>query len=152
MATPILIGIDGLCAGEHYVLSPDVPVTIGRSSACDISLQKLPRFMALSEDARAGLTDFFTISRQHLRLRISGSIAHLDNLSAAGTWCDGVRFDQGKQIDLAIGAVHLRIGPAETFQLMLVDRAEFERIKAKTRPMQLAATRLSPPTDDAPSR
>ena len=101
--------------------------------------------MALDEDARVGLTDFFAISRQHLRLRISGSIAHLENLSAAGTWCDGARFDKGKQVDLAKGPVLLRIGPAESFQLMLVDRGELERIMAKTRPMQLATTRLSPP-------
>jgi len=151
MGTPILLGTDGLCSGEHYVLSLDTPVTIGRSSACEISLQKLPRFMALDEDARVGLTDFFAISRQHLRLRISGSIAHLENLSAAGTWCDGARFDKGKQVDLAKGAVLLRIGPSESFQLMLLERGEFERIMAKTRPMQLATTRLSPPSATQPT-
>ena len=151
MGTPILVGTDGLCAGEHYVLSLDAPVTIGRSSGCEISLQKLPRFMALDEDARAGLTDFFAISRHHLRLRVSAGIAHLENLSAAGTWCDGARFDKGKQVDLAKGPVLLRIGPAESFQLMLLERGELERIMAKTRPMQLATTRLSPPSVTKPT-
>lgn len=145
--TPVLIGTIGVCAGLHFALTDGVPATVGRSSTCEVCLQKSPRFLALSEEQRAKLTDFNVISRRHLTITVTGSIVHLENHSAAGTWCDDARFDKSKQVDLAAGPISLRLGPTESFQLALLDEVGLERLNERTTPIQLMTTRLG--RDDA---
>jgi len=146
--TPVLIGIMGISGGEHFLLNDGVPASVGRSSACEICLQKLPRFLALSEAQRANLVDFNVISRRHLTITVTGSKARLENHSSIGTWCDEARFDKAKEVDLAETSVTMRLGPTETLQLMLLDQAGLERLSARTTPIQLSTTRVGRGRDD----
>jgi hypothetical protein len=141
--TPVLIGMDGFSSGEHFLLNDGQPSTIGRSSTCEICLQKLPRYLAISESQRPQLTEFNVISRRHVTLTVTGSMAHLENHSASGTWCDDARFDKSKEVDLAIAAVTLRLGAHEVFQLRLLDGDELERLCTRTTPLQIQTTRIT---------
>lgn len=149
--TPILVGIDGIAAGEHFLLERDRPVQVGRSSTCEISLQQVPRYQALTEAQRAQLVDFQSVSRKHLTITIRGGTAELENHSQFGTWCDEVRFDQRKIIALDANGVTLRLGPREQFRLLLVDRDGLDQLLARTRPMNLSTTRLRGPEDQIPT-
>lgn len=148
---PVLIGVDGICSGEHFVLIDGLPATVGRSSACEVCLQRAPRFLGLSDEQRAGLLDFNVISRRHLTITVTGSLATLENHSSGGTWCDDARFDKTKRIDLSISRVSLRLGPVETFELMLLDQAGLEQLQSRTAAIQLTTTRLSRDDDGRPT-
>lgn len=145
--TPILVGIDGIAAGEHFVLDRDTPISVGRSSTCEVSLQQVPRYQALTEAQRAQLPDFQSVSRRHLTITISGTTAVLENHSQIGTWCDDVRFEQRTTITLNANGVTLRLGPREQFRLLLVDRHGLDQLLARTRPMTVATTRVRGPED-----
>jgi hypothetical protein len=151
VTTPVLIGVSGICGGEHFVLELGVAAAVGRSSACEICLQRVPRFLAMSEEQRAKLLDFNVISRRHLTITVNGSLARLENHSGSGTWCDDARFDKAKEVDLAGGPVTLRLGPVETFQLMLLDAAGLDRLSARTTPIQLTTTRVGKHDDGVPT-
>lgn len=140
---PVLIGVNGICSGEHFVLIEGVPAAVGRSSSCEVCLQRAPRFLALSDEQRAKLLDFNVISRRHLTVTVNGSIATLENHSASGTWCNDARFDKTKQVDLVVNRVSLRLGPVETFELMLLDQAGLDQLQSRTAAIQLTTTRLS---------
>ncbi len=142
---PVLIGVEGLAAGEPFVLTYDTPVTIGRSRECEVSMQKLHQYLALSESERATCKQINAVSRKHLRLSVSGTLARLENLSPNGSWCDEARFDQVKEVDLKAGRVVLRVSPTETFALMILDSQDLERLLAKTQLIQLPSTRPEPP-------
>lgn len=143
--TPVLVGIEGMAAGEHFVIDPDTPTSIGRSSSCAISLQRVPRYQVLSEEQRAKDAGFQAISRKHLTITITGWTARLENHSQSGSWCDDVRFDQAKEVDLGSGGVTLRIGPVEVFRLLLVDQDGLDQLLSRTRPMPLGTTRVRMP-------
>ena len=145
--TPILVGVDGLAAGEHFVLEGGRPIQVGRSSACDISLQRVPRYQILSETQRAQLPEFQAISRRHLTITITGTEAHLENHSQIGTWCDEIRFDGAQTVTLSTEGVTLRLGPREQFRLLLVDSDGLDQLMSQTRPMTLATTQLRSPED-----
>lgn len=146
--TPVLIGINGICGGEHFVLTEGAAVAVGRSSACEVCLQRVPRFLCMSEEQRAKLVDFNVISRRHLTITVTGTRARLENHSASGSWCDDARFDKAKEVDLANASVLLRLGPTETFQLMMLDQAGLDRLNARTTPIQLTTTRVGKGPDD----
>ena len=146
--TPVLIGVIGISGGEHFLLNDGVPAAVGRSSACEICLQKLPRFLAYTEDQRATLVDFNAISRRHLTITVTGNRARLENHSNIGTWCDDARFDKSKEVDLSTASVTVRLGPTETMQLMLLDKAGLDRLSARTTPIQLSTTRVGRGRDD----
>ena len=118
--TPVLVGIEGMAAGEHFVIDPDTPTSVGRSSS-------------------------WAISRKHLTITITGWTARLENHSQSGSWCDDVRFDQAKEVDLGSGGVTLRIGPVEVFRLLLVDQDGLDQLLSRTRPMPLGTTRVRMP-------
>ncbi|MBA3683830.1 MAG: FHA domain-containing protein [Planctomycetes bacterium] len=144
--TPVMIGVDGMSAGEPFVLAYDTPVTIGRSRECEISMQKLRRYLELSEAERNASTVVNAVSRKHLRVCVSGTIAKLENLSPNGSWCDDARFDQVKHVDLAAGQVTLRVSPGESFVLMLMEQEQIERLLAKTQMyFPVPSTRVEPP-------
>lgn len=145
--TPILVGVDGLAAGEHFVLERERTIQIGRSSVCEISLQRVPRYKVLSETQRAQLPEFQAISRRHLTITITGSVAHLENHSQIGTWCDEIRFDGIQTVVLSTEGVTLRLGPREQFRLLLVDSEGLDQLTSQTRPMPLATTQLRSPED-----
>ncbi len=142
---PVLIGAEGLSAGEPFVLSYDAPVTIGRSRECEVSMQKLRQYLALSDAERAACKQINSVSRKHLRLTVSGTIARLENLSPNGSWCDEARFDQAKAVDLAHGQVVVRVSATESFALMLIETQELERLIAKTQLINVPSTRLDQP-------
>lgn len=146
-STPILVGIEGLCAGEHFVLDRGRPIEVGRSSACDISMQRMPRYQALSETQRTQLPEFQAISRRHLTMLITGKQAQLENHSQIGTWCDEIRFEGAQTVVLSAEWVTLRLGPREQFRLLLVDATGLDQLMSQTRPMFGTATVLHSPED-----
>jgi hypothetical protein len=146
--TPILVGIEGMAAGEHFVIERDHQVTVGRSSSCDISLQRVPRYQAMTEEQRAAQVEFQAISRKHILLQVTGWMARIENCSQSGTWCDDVRLETFCEIDLGSGGVTLRMGPRELMRLLLVDRDGLDQLLSSTRPMPLGTTRVRNPEDD----
>lgn len=149
--TPVLVGVEGMASGEHFIVEVGKPVTVGRSSSCDISLQRLPRYQAMTEAQRTADADFQAVSRRHLCITITGWNARLENFSQSGTWCDDLRFDKTRDVDLGQGGVTLRIGPRELFRLLLVDKDGLDQLLSSTRPMPLGTTRLRNPEDNKPT-
>ncbi len=133
---PILIGSSGLVTGESFVLGDPCDVVIGRSRSCEVSLQSARRYLGLSDDERARLDDFNSVSRRHVRLTVIGSRARLDNLSQAGTVCNDQRFDRVLDVDLAAGPAVIRLSANESLTLALADKEQIADMLAKTQPLR----------------
>jgi hypothetical protein len=134
---PVLIGASGLIAGEHFVLASGSTVVLGRSRACEVSLQQSARWQAMTEEERAQCDGFNAVSRQHVRLSVSGGNARIENLSPAGTWLSGERIDGAREVVLGIEPLNIRLGPSESLNLLLVEESALAARVAKTQPLQV---------------
>jgi hypothetical protein len=132
---PVLIGSTGLLAGESFLLTGGAEYIVGRSRSCAVSLQRAPRFLALSENDQKTLPHFNSVSRQHLKISIKGVQARLENLSPYGSWCNEKRFDGVHEVTLSTAPVNLRICPSESFNLLLIDKDDSEFALGSTRNM-----------------
>lgn len=141
---PVLIGSEGLFAGESFILGDGNEVIIGRSRQCVISLQKAPRYLNMTEDERKALSHFSSVSRQHLKITIKGWKALLQNMSNFGTWCDDKRFDGELEVEMSTKPINLRLCPGESFNLLLIKKDESEVSLQSTRGLVCDANR---PTD-----
>ncbi|MBA3847856.1 MAG: FHA domain-containing protein [Planctomycetes bacterium] len=146
---PVLIGSTGMVAGEAFVLNDPCDVVIGRSRSCEVSLQSARRYQALTDDERARLDDFNSVSRRHVRLTVIGARARLDNLSQAGTVCNEQRFDRVLDIDLACGPAVIRLSANESLTLALADKEQIAEMLAKTRPLPGADPASNTPLSSA---
>lgn len=117
---PVLIGTAGIVNGESFVLSPGVPVVIGRSRSCDISLRRTPGYLKAAPDTRDGDHDFNTVSRRHARVEVGAGKARIEDLSTNGTFVNGDHLSGTIEIDLNQGVCALRLGTRESFDLVLL--------------------------------
>jgi pSer/pThr/pTyr-binding forkhead associated (FHA) protein len=118
---PVLIGVAGLVDGEIFPLADGIEVVIGRSRSCSISLRRAANYLNAPQTTRDSDHDFNTVSRRHLRLTITGTIASIEDLSTNGTQLNGHTMEGMQQIDLASGGCQLRLGTREQFELRLID-------------------------------
>jgi hypothetical protein len=132
---PVLIGSSGMVSGESFVLSDPCDVVIGRSRSCEVSLQSARRYQDLSDEQRAKLDDFNTVSRRHVRLTVLGPRARFENLSQSGTICNEQRFDRAFECDLEHAPAVIRLSAHEALTLVLAERDQLADMLAKTRPM-----------------
>ncbi len=117
---PVLVGTAGLVNGECFVLPRDTELTIGRSRSCDVSLRRIAGYLKLPSEQRDQDHDFNTVSRRHLRIKVSAETAILNDLSSNGSFCNGETIRDRKQIDLSQGGCTVRLGTRESFQLVLL--------------------------------
>jgi hypothetical protein len=132
---PVLIGSTGLLAGESFLLTGGAEYIVGRSRSCAVSLQRAPRFLALNENDQKSLPHFNSVSRQHLKIKIIGDQALLENMSPYGSWCNEKRFDGTQEVTLDTKPINLRICPSESFNLLLIDKEDSEFALGSTRNM-----------------
>jgi pSer/pThr/pTyr-binding forkhead associated (FHA) protein len=119
---PVLLGTAGVALGERYILEIGVPVVIGRSRSCDISLRRTAAYMQLPTDTRDQDHDFNTVSRRHARVEIAASGARIEDLSTNGTYVNGSHLAGSIDVDLRAGACALRLGTRESFDLVLLPK------------------------------
>lgn len=119
---PLLIGTAGMVQGERYTLAEGVPVVIGRSRSCDISLRRLPAYLNAPPEQRDADHDFNTVSRRHARIEVRGGRARIDDLSTNGTFVNGEFVSGSTEVDLSQSACSIRLGSRECFELKLVAR------------------------------
>jgi len=117
---PVLVGTAGLVNGECFVLARDSELTIGRSRSCDVSLRRIAAYLQAAPEHRDQDHDFNTVSRRHLRIRVSDNLASLQDLSSNGSFCNGEAIRDRKQVDLTAGGCTVRMGTRECFQLVLL--------------------------------
>lgn len=127
---PVLVGTVGLVQGERYTLAEGVPVVIGRSRSCDISLRRIPAYLNAPPEQRDADHDFNTVSRRHARIEIQGQRARIEDLSTNGTFVNGEFVMGSTEVDLAAGACSIRLGSRESFELKLVPKQEAEVAQA----------------------
>lgn len=117
---PVLVGTAGLVNGECFVLARDAELTVGRSRSCDVSLRRIAAYLASPSSERDNDHDFNTVSRRHIRLRVSVADAALQDLSTNGTFCNGEPVKESTHLDLNKGGCTIRLGTRESFQLVLL--------------------------------
>lgn len=117
---PVLIGTAGLVQGESFLLAASVPVVIGRSRSCDISLRRIPSYLKASVETRDIDHDFNTVSRRHARIEVNGCRARIEDLSTNGTYVNGEHLSGSTEVDLAAAACAVRLGTRESFDLVLL--------------------------------
>lgn len=114
----LLVGISGLVDGCRFHLAHGRSAVVGRSSTCDISLRKLPNYLALPAADREGDKPFLTVSRSHVRITVRNSACvEIENLGRHGTFLDGVAVDKTTITDLREKTRDLRLGDRETLRL-----------------------------------
>lgn len=119
---PVLIGVAGLIDGEVFTLPADgTEVVVGRSRSCTISLRKAAAYLRTPRQDRDQDHDFNTVSRRHLRLTVSGTLATVEDISSNGTLLDGQPLSAPRQIDLAASPCLLRLGTREQVELRLLE-------------------------------
>lgn len=119
---PVLIGVAGLVDGEVFTLPADgSEVVVGRSRSCAVSLRKTAAYLRSPNSARDQDHDFNTVSRRHLRLTVSGTLATVEDISSNGTLLDGQPLEEPRQVDLAASPCLLRLGTREQLELRLVE-------------------------------
>lgn len=119
---PVLIGTAGLVNGECFVLAQDTELTVGRSRSCDVSLRHIAAYISAPADERDNDHDFNTVSRRHIRLKVSNSQASIQDLSTNGTFCNGEQVKESRSVDLSQGGCTIRLGTRESFQLVLLSK------------------------------
>jgi pSer/pThr/pTyr-binding forkhead associated (FHA) protein len=117
---PVLLGTAGLVQGESFVLTPGVPVVLGRSRSCDISLRRTTGYLKAPMAVRDNDHDFNTVSRRHARVEITNGVAKIEDLSTNGTYVNGDQLQGVGQYPLDKGACNLRLGTRESFDLVLM--------------------------------
>lgn len=117
---PVLVGTAGIVQGEQFVLQPGVPVVIGRSRSCDISLRRTAGYLKAPTESRDTDHDFNTVSRRHARVEVKDGKARVEDLSTNGTYINGDHLSGAAEVDLQVGACALRLGTRESFDLVLV--------------------------------
>ncbi len=114
----LLAGISGLVDGCRFHLAHGRSAVVGRSTACDISLRKLPSYLALPAADREGDKPFLTVSRNHVRITVRNSACvEIENLGRHGTFLDGSAVDKTTITDLREKPRDLRLGDRETLRL-----------------------------------
>ncbi|MBA3939336.1 MAG: FHA domain-containing protein [Planctomycetes bacterium] len=119
---PVLVGTAGLVDGECFLLDKGIDVIIGRSRSCDISLRRTTAYLKTPALARDGDHDFNTVSRRHLRIQVTGTVAAINDLSTNGTFFNGEPMREPQRVDLSLGSCNLRLGTRECFQLALLPK------------------------------
>jgi len=115
---PVLVGSDGLVAGEQHLLDQGQTVIVGRSRSCDISLRRCKAWLALDHDRRTAEKDFRTVSRKHARISYyDANNIVVEDLSSNGTFVDGARIDRIVITDLRERSHELVLGTREKFRL-----------------------------------
>lgn len=117
---PVLVGTAGLVNGECFVLARDMDLTVGRSRSCDVSLRRIAAYLATPPAERDGDHDFNTVSRRHIRIKVTAEQASVQDLSTNGTFCNGEPLRESRQLDLNKGGCTIRLGTRESFQLVLL--------------------------------
>jgi pSer/pThr/pTyr-binding forkhead associated (FHA) protein len=117
---PVLVGTAGIVQGEQFVLQPGVPVVIGRSRSCDISLRRTAGYLKAPSESRDTDHDFNTVSRRHARVEVKDGRARVEDLSTNGTYVNGDHLSGATEVDLGGGACALRLGTRESFDLVLL--------------------------------
>ena len=110
-------GIHGWSDGSLYPLANGDALIIGRSRSCDISLRHTVGYLDQPRRERDHDTDFNTVSRRHVRIRLKQKILIIEDLSSNGTWINGERVDHRMDIDISRGPIELRLGNRETFRI-----------------------------------
>lgn len=124
-------------SGECFLLDRDVEVVIGRSRSCDISMRRLPGYLKAPVASRDDDHDLNTVSRRHVTLRVRGTTAEVRDTSTNGTAVNGEAVRDRTTVDLASGAVQVRLGTRETFDLVLLP-ADDQRLAGR-KPVAAAA-------------
>jgi pSer/pThr/pTyr-binding forkhead associated (FHA) protein len=125
---PVLLGTAGMVDGECFVLQRLVDVVVGRSRSCDISLRRTTAYLKTPPAQRDSDHDFNTVSRRHLKVQITDSTAHIQDLSTNGTFFNGEPMREPQKVDLNAGPCTVRLGTRESFQLLLLP-ADDPRVK-----------------------
>jgi len=127
---PIMIGKGGIADAEVFVLGDSANVLVGRSRTCEISYQRFEYFVALPDAKRKEIDQQNNaVGRQHLRVQTQGVKLRLENLGAAGSYCNDLHFTGVHEIDLGAAAVILRLGrAAEAFEVKLVDEEQIDQV------------------------
>jgi len=132
---PVLFCAQGLAEDEFFVLGDGVTITIGRSRTCDVSIQRFSKYLAMSEAAQVACDGASKISRMHMKVTIRGTSVIAENLSPAGSWCNGSHFTKTVEHDFSKSMIVFRLGPApETFTVAQRTPDEIERLFQKTAP------------------
>ena len=114
----LLTGISGLVEGATFPLTYQQSAVLGRSSTCDISFRKLPRYLALPSELRHEDKTFLSISRRHVRITLSNSACiELENLGRHGSFLDGAAFTKTTITDIRERTHDLRVGKRELLRL-----------------------------------
>jgi pSer/pThr/pTyr-binding forkhead associated (FHA) protein len=116
---PVLIGVAGLVDGEIFPLATGQGV-VGRSRSCPISLRKVANYLRSASATRDNDHDFNTVSRRHVRVTVSDSVATVEDLSTNGTFCNGDQLSGSTKIDLGKGPCSIRLGTREQFELTVL--------------------------------
>lgn len=130
---PVLIGTNGLVAGECFILNDGADLIVGRSRSCDISLRRSDGYMKATSEARDSDHEFNTVSRRHTRLQVHESVVRVQDLSTNGTFCNDEPVQQSKEVDLKSGDVVLRLGTRESFQMTMLPKDD-PRVAAARKP------------------
>jgi pSer/pThr/pTyr-binding forkhead associated (FHA) protein len=117
---PVLLGTAGLVQGESFVLTPGVPVVIGRSRSCDISLRRTTGYLKAPPAVRDNDHDFNTVSRRHARIEVANNAVKIEDLSTNGTYVNGEHLQGVVEHTLESATCNLRLGTRESFDLMLL--------------------------------
>jgi pSer/pThr/pTyr-binding forkhead associated (FHA) protein len=119
---PVLLGTAGMVDGEFFILEPGTDIVVGRSRSCDVSLRRTTAYLKTPPAQRDNDHDFNTVSRRHLKITISKSLANIQDLSTNGTFFNGEPMREPHKVDLAAGPCTVRLGTRESFQLLLMPK------------------------------
>lgn len=132
---PVLFCSQGLAEDEFFVLGDGATITIGRSRTCDVSIQRFRKYLAMSESEQVACDGASKISRMHMRVTIRGTMIIAENLSPAGSWCNGTHFTKTVEHDYSKSTIVLRLGPSpETFTVAQRTPDEIDRLFQTTVP------------------
>ncbi len=110
----LLRGLEGIGAGERAKINLGETVHVGRSSPCQYSLKKTPRYLRDRDGERArirGSVAYRSVSRVHCRIAyLSPDVVEIQNHSPNGTFVDGHRVDRPLLHDVRSGKHVIRLG------------------------------------------
>jgi pSer/pThr/pTyr-binding forkhead associated (FHA) protein len=115
---PILVGTDGFVRGVEFPIDSGAGVTVGRSRSCELSLQRLDAWTALSPEEQSHEKEFKSVSRKHVRISVhNDNTVEIEDLSSNGTFVDGKRIKRIVITDLPERSHEVLLGTRETFRL-----------------------------------
>ncbi|MCR4316484.1 MAG: FHA domain-containing protein [Planctomycetes bacterium] len=115
-----LIGIEGFCKDETFIVKKGKSITIGRSRSCDFSFRKCARYLQADPEKRDEDEDFITVSRSHLKLTYAedGTLS-IEDTSSNGTYLSDAKISKYTIKDLDKFCYKLRLGTRETLLVQL---------------------------------